>query len=266
MNCLPNGEGLSPAPLREPYHSSLTPAYGGTMPWDRGNPALEDYLDRLCAPLLDVVPFAERQALRFEAQVHLEYLIEDFRMDGMSEEEATDAALQEYGPPWMIGQSLLEVWWTRRQQAESEAIRRTGDVSFLYSFLSFGMFSALNLYLLQYFVTTPRTYDLYILLMSLAIVSPILAGLIAGSLVPVRAVGGTGKALGVLLLHSLVAGLMLLPDLRGLYFTIFQLVFWVPAGLFAVLGAESLAKHRRQRYGWRQEAGTGGALCRVRNH
>lgn len=60
---------------------------------------LQDYLDNLCAPLVGVVPYVERQSLRAEAEEHLLALIENKEAQGLFSEAAVEATLVEYGEP-----------------------------------------------------------------------------------------------------------------------------------------------------------------------
>src|SRR5579862_7151496 len=71
---------------------------------------IEDYLDYLCAPLLGVVPYAERNGLREEARQHLKDIAEEFQAQGMSPHEALTSALRIHGNPWRIGQSFVQEW------------------------------------------------------------------------------------------------------------------------------------------------------------
>jgi hypothetical protein len=42
------------------------------------DPRIEDYLDHVCAPLVDRVPYTERTALRAELRTHLASLAEAY--------------------------------------------------------------------------------------------------------------------------------------------------------------------------------------------
>src|SRR4051812_32552383 len=90
----------------------------------------EDYFDHLCGPLVGVVPFRERAAWREEVRFHLDALIEELCRD-MTEAEATEQALREFGEPWQIGQVFTEEW-SRRTPAGPVA-RLAGTAS-LYPF------------------------------------------------------------------------------------------------------------------------------------
>jgi hypothetical protein len=230
----------------------VTPVGPVAPPRWRDNPRVEDYLDHLCAPLLGVVPFAERERIRQEARSHLEFLIEDYvAEEGLDPTVATELAVREYGPPDANGQMLLAAWWGRNRGAEARAVRYGGDATTVYALCAFGLGSALSHYLLQVYAVVPRTGVLYLPLVCLSIVAPIVAGLIVGGLAPVKASRGVCRAMAGIIAHSLLAGLLLLPDKRGLFFALFQLFYWLPVGLLAALGSESLARQHRQHALWR---------------
>ena len=77
---------------------------------DEAQALIEDYLDYLCAPLLGIVPYAQRRRLRAEAQDHLLALSEDLEAEGFAPVEAVAAALREYGEPWPVGQGFANAW------------------------------------------------------------------------------------------------------------------------------------------------------------
>jgi len=68
---------------------------------------VEDYLDHLCHPLVERLPFAEREVIRAEVRAHIDGLIRAHCELGSSESEATLAALNQFGDPKSIGQALL---------------------------------------------------------------------------------------------------------------------------------------------------------------
>jgi hypothetical protein len=64
---------------------------------------IEDYLDKVYAPLVKVVPYARRQELRKEIRGHLEALMDGYEELGHSPEAAALAALQQFGDPDVVG-------------------------------------------------------------------------------------------------------------------------------------------------------------------
>jgi hypothetical protein len=71
-----------------------------------GGAALEDYLDHLGAPLVDVMPYAERQAVRQEIGDHLRALAAAGEELGTASPEALAQALRRFGPPRAIGNAI----------------------------------------------------------------------------------------------------------------------------------------------------------------
>jgi hypothetical protein len=66
---------------------------------------------------------------------------------------------------------------------------------------------------------------------------------------PVRPERSICSALAVLIMASVGAGLQMLPYREGLYFALFQLLFWLPAGcLSASLAATFSLSCRRHRF------------------
>ncbi|MCW3051250.1 MAG: hypothetical protein JWN14_420 [Chthonomonadales bacterium] len=71
------------------------------------SPLIEDYLDRLCAPLVDTMTYEQRLATREEIRAHLLVLAAGHEELGSSPDEAIQAALQQFGEAKQIGRSLL---------------------------------------------------------------------------------------------------------------------------------------------------------------
>src|ERR1051325_4821180 len=71
---------------------------------------VEDFLDNLCAPLIGIVPYGERNGFRQEAHAHIEALFREFLYQGKTRQAALEAALHEFGEPWQIGNAFLQEW------------------------------------------------------------------------------------------------------------------------------------------------------------
>ncbi len=213
----------------------------------RWNERTEDYLDHLCAPLVGIVPYAERQSLRAEAQEHLWALIEDGRAQGLDTAAALEAALREYGEPWQTGQAFVDAW-CQRQIPESRLARCMG-VAVLRAFAWFGAASVFNLLLLQAYAMVPGWRAAYLPLFSLALLSPVIAGGLTGGTVAIGSTRAVATVVALLSLHSFAAGVLMLPHREGLYFALFQLLFWLPVGCLSAWGTASLVRHlRRSRF------------------
>ena len=73
------------------------------------NALIEDYLDRVTAPLVGWKDYDERVALRQEIRAHLDAGIAAFQELGESHDEAVRSALKQLGNPDVIGMQYLDV-------------------------------------------------------------------------------------------------------------------------------------------------------------
>jgi len=219
------------------------PAWGTNA---RENAWVEDYLDHLCAPLIGIVPLAERRGLRDEVRAHLEALAAEYGFEGKLLPEATAAALQEMGEPWQVGQTFLREWLQGSPHAAPARLARTAA---LRAFAFFGVAAILNWWLIEHRALDLSAWDLTPWLWLLAALSPLVAGTLTGLGQPARLGRGLCWTLGVLTLHALVAGAMLLPRTDGFAFALCLALWWLPAGwLSATATAHLVRSHRRQRF------------------
>lgn len=80
---------------------------------------IEDYLDRLCLPLIRRLPYHERQRIRQELRDHLLERVNELKAQGVSDDEAVSLALKQFGSPEWVGTLMLEKrtplprlnWW-----------------------------------------------------------------------------------------------------------------------------------------------------------
>ena len=221
-----------------------------TPQWEtdaRGDAWTEDYLDHLCAPLVGIVPLAERRNLRDEVRAHLEALADEFGYAGKSPPEAAAAALQELGEPWQVGQTFLREWL---QGCPDVAPARLIRAAAFRAFAFFGVAAVLNWWLLEHCaLDASSTSDLTPWLWILAAVSPLIAGALTGLGQPARMGRGLCLALGALIFHALAAGALLLPQPDGFMFVLCLLLWWLPAGwLSATAAAHLVRSHRRARF------------------
>jgi hypothetical protein len=203
---------------------------------------IEDYLDYLCAPLLGIVPYAQRRRLRLETEDHLHALIEDFEAEGFAPPEAVAVALREYGEPWRIGQDFADAWLSGPHPCR---FARFTDAATLRAFGWFGVFSVINLLAVEQYALMPHQENLLLLIQGLAVLSPLLAGVLTGFALHPKTAGGVCRAVLALSAASAAAGLLSWPAREGLGFTLFQGLFWLPIGC---LSASLTASLRRQ---WR---------------
>ncbi|MCW3055281.1 MAG: hypothetical protein JWN14_4451 [Chthonomonadales bacterium] len=207
---------------------------------------IEDFLDHLSAPLIGIVPYRERLAFRQEAHAHIDGLIREFQYEGQEPAQATESALREFGEPWKVGQAFLQEWSQGTPgQPQAGQIRK----AFWTAFGGFGVASMLTLLILESNASRPPDGNLTFLAGMLAFCSPFVAGSFVGAMAPVQAKRGMGYALGILMLHSCAVGALMPFDRGALRFALWQLLFWLPAGIgSAALTAACLRYVRRQRF------------------
>lgn len=207
---------------------------------------IEDYLDYLCAPLLGTVPYPQRQRFRREAADHLFGLAEDFAAAGsLTPEDAVAQALREYGEPWPLGQSFADAWRT----GEEHRYRvRFADPATVRAFGCFGVFTVATLLLLETSLLQPGASSWQPYMVCLAVVSPLIAGVLTGFGLHSRMRSGILRAVGTLAAASGVVGLLLLPHEEGLQFAAFQLLFWLPVGTLSAAVTAGLARQFRLRH------------------
>jgi hypothetical protein len=236
---------------------------------------LEDYLDHLSAPLLGVLPYRKRQEVRREVRTHLEMLIEEYAAAGHSPSEAVESALREYGSPVPYGEDMVEALSgtaaatghlpavtptstqdeisTRRSTPPvvSGPLRALGRPPVV-AFVCFGIALLVSELLLQVCFGVPRMQWLFSWTATVALLGPLVAGLLTGWLAPNRAASGTLRAFGLLLPQAALAGLLFLPDRSGLLFALGVAVYWLPMGLLAAVSGEALARYIRLRRLWKE--------------
>lgn len=100
---------------------------------------IEDYLDRVVAPLVEEVPHARRRELRAELGAHLEALVAAHLELGATPEAAVSAALQQFGSPRQVGREWLRAW-RQVEPTRPASPLRTAGVGFL-CFLTASLFA-----------------------------------------------------------------------------------------------------------------------------
>lgn len=73
-----------------------------------GDSRIEDYLDRICAPLVGNLPYERRQEIRAEIREHLDALTEASIESGHTPDKAVERALQQFGDPKRISMEILK--------------------------------------------------------------------------------------------------------------------------------------------------------------
>lgn len=219
------------------------------------NPLIEDYLDRLSAPLVGVVPAQDRLRLRAEAGAHLERQVERALLTGGDENEAIRQAIEAYGPAAIVAREYIETWYANGVQGP--LYDRFGRAN-LTAFSRFAVAHVLFGLLLQFrvFLPSEAAYSLPISpadtrrflpapfpvpedptfgLLSTAylLLAPIVAGWLTGLAVPVGASRSAAHAMLPIVAFSFCAGSLVLPMTEGIAFAFVQVVYWLPAGMLA---------------------------------
>lgn len=234
---------------RAPENLAMNPTPLGS------NPRIEDYLDRLTAPLVGVVPSEDRLRLRTEAAAHLERQAERAVLSGGDEIEATERAIEAYGPAAVVAREYLETWFENGVNGPLYA--RFGRAN-LVAFTRFAIAHTLFGLLLQVrvFLPSEAAYSLPISpaearrflpaplpvpedpafgLLSTAylLFAPLVAGWLTGLAIPVNASRSAAHAMLPIVAFSFCAGSLVLPMTEGIAFAFIQVVYWLPAGMFA---------------------------------
>jgi hypothetical protein len=236
---------------------ALTPTAGGSDEAARPDPHLEDYLDRVCAPLVELVPYARRQELRSELRGHLEALVATHEELGSGRDAAVVLALRQFGPPRELARRWACEWARGTAPMQVEPAWR----AMLIALGSFGTATLLALAMMAIGVLTadhplpdvvrePVGFSMIYLL-------PVLAGLAVGLLAPARHALGTFYAQAILIVPSaaLTAAALIQPPDRAsfdvwhlpLSFVMVQLLWWMPIGCSAAALSGTLRARRSLR-------------------
>lgn len=179
-------------------------------------------------------------------RAHLEALAAEYGFEGKPPPEATATALQELGEPWQVGQTFLREWLEGCPHAGPARLTRQAA---LRAFAFFGIAAVLNWLLIEQRALNQPPGDLTPWIVLLAALSPLVAGTLMGLGLPARMGRGLGWALGLLTLHALAAGALLLPQTDGFGFALCLALWWLPSGwLSATATAHLVRSHRRQRF------------------
>ncbi len=207
---------------------------------------LGDYLDHVRAPLVGIVPYAERESLCLEVEAHVAALADEYGFQGQTPLAAMQAALADFGEPWPIGQAFLQEWL---QGSPVVAPARLTRAAAFRAFAFFGVAALPSWALLEHLALDTSASDLTPWFWLLAALSPPPAGALLGWGLPARMGRGLCWAVGALVLHALLTSALLLPDTTGFGFALCLLLWWLPAGWLSATAAARLARsHRRQRF------------------
>ena len=105
----------------------------------------------------------------------------------------------------------------------------------------------LNLLLIEKCVDQTATTNTIICIM--AVIAPLVAGALTAVNCPAQNQNGVRNSVLILVLHSFLTGLLLYPKYDGLFFSAWQLLFWMPAGkISALLVGTRLTQKLRKRF------------------
>lgn len=206
---------------------------------------VQRYLDALCAELEPILPKDRVKEVRMEAEAHLCSLIADHRAEGLSMEEAAEAALRSYGSPRNIGHSigracnsgvLTRLIWSRRATASIAAF-----CICLVMYTSGALLEAWQLFSSEDGFSHPTL----LIPLSLLVV-PTLAGVAAAVLDPRHGVRTLCRVGGLFLILAFINGFVKLPDLREIGIALLLAFVSLPISILTAWGFE----RRRSRPHW----------------
>ncbi|MDX1933654.1 MAG: hypothetical protein SFU56_13740, partial [Capsulimonadales bacterium] len=223
-----------------------------TLPVLQPDEVIADYLDHLCAPLVGVVPFDERNRLREEAAYHIDRLMNTYLLEGLAPDAAAQEAVRRYGGSQEVGYQFLEAWFTHQPQgpvarrlglANLRALTYFGTATLLVTLLvqlrvylpnpdplTFGLSLAQVRQVLPEPLPLPDASPLSILLAGTTLCAPFVAGTLTGMAVPVAPGRAVYQVQTVLTLYTFVLGVQMLPTREGILLGLIQLFFWLPVG------------------------------------
>ena len=212
------------------------PAHAEARLHPRLEARIEDYLDRIFARLVVMLPYEERQTRRTEMRAHLDMLIVAHTELGASPEAAVDYALAHFQKDYAVAtQAVRETQQTRlttqsKGSARPATLLALGLFGLPYLAVAINSDFSWNLWK-NLFSDSPETYYRFLLLPL-----PLLLGLLTGLLARRHAARGALTAIALLaipaiLLPGLLTGLncaKIIPD--------FQWPDWLPNPLYGYCG------------------------------
>lgn len=177
------------------------------------NEDIEDYLDRVNAPLVGVLPRSKREAIRGNLRARLESMIAAERELGASQDAAIQAAMQQCGDPTLISQRWAVDTHTQASKQIQQQISLLNHNMVTLPSSRVATLTALGLFGLPYLADVTRwagnywatqsdnaiTYYRFFLFMV-----PLLAGLLTGLIARHRPVRGVLNALAILTIPAIV--------------------------------------------------------------
>lgn len=249
---------------------ALTASQEEPRPEELAREMVEDYLDHLCAPLVGLVPYRDRDRLRQEAGFNIEGRMRTYLLDGLDPVHAAERAIAKYGRSDALGESFLVEWM--HYQPTGALARRIG-IDLLYAFFFFGQASlwGLVLALVRIYVASPDpvtfglTLDqvrrlvpeplpmpdrnpLFVLFWAYLLGAPFVAGALTGSRVLVGSAKAVVQTVLPLVILSFVVGALLWPSPEGLWLASGQLFWWLGVGAGTAHLTSVIVRRRRFRF------------------
>jgi hypothetical protein len=207
--------------------SALFPASNppADRPW--GDPRIEDYLDRIYAPLVGWVPYEARAELRAELQAHLVSRVAAYQELGSSPDAAVREALAQSGDPQAVAREWMREW-------ERILPRRKAPPAWYATLVALVCF-AVSTRLICELIGAAQEGALVPTWLgnAVAVVLPLLAGLTTGMLSRARSVRAVLAAL-LLLIPLTALALSTDPDFNEVAGLSVRIgMFWIPIGCAA---------------------------------
>lgn len=211
---------------------------------------ITDYLDHLCAPLIPILTFRERERLRDEARFHIERLAQEEMNRGSNELCSVQNAIRRYGKSYRISESFLEEW--NRYRGKNWMVKFLGKenaIAFLAVFLAYIPAFGLMHFHRLFDRAAPYTFGLsleqvrhvipeplplpehsvsFTLLFAYLFIAPVITGWVIGSKVILRSARSSYHACLVFTILSFYNAFSMLPDLEGYWVSLAVLCWWLP--------------------------------------
>jgi len=195
---------------------------------ERGaDPKLLSYVDRLCEPLQRTLSAADLSEFRLQALVHLEMLAKDLEEDGLSPSDSVERALHEYGRADLLAISYLDEWC---KGSRPVGFARGARSATLWSFVWFGLASAICLVATQAVSMLPGMSGFEPIATVLTWVMPVVAGVMTAVSVPTGNIRAVCIALAVVIAHTIIVAQLMQPFPEGSRLMSLQVFAWLPIG------------------------------------
>lgn len=200
------------------------------------------YLDRLCEPLQRTLSPDALAAYRLETLSHLEMLAMELEQDGWPPSDAVEQALKEYGQPDLLSIAYLDEWC---KGSRPVGFARGAKSATLWSFVWFGIASALSLIAIQVGTMIPGMSWFLSIAQGLFWVLPVLAGILTGFTVPTGNLRAICFAMMPVALHTIIVAQVMQSTIDAPRLGTFQMITWLPIGCVATYGTALLRRRPR---------------------